>query len=68
MTGQEIKYKIDNNNKLIEAYITPDIFILNNTVAKLLQENKELQDKCPHRYRKGHCIYCYKEGSDGENN
>ena len=35
--GLEIKRKIDENNKLIESLVTPNIFTLNNTVAELLK-------------------------------
>ena len=42
MEGNLIKEKIDENNKLIEKIMSPNIFTLNNTVAKLLKENEEL--------------------------
>lgn len=59
--GLEIKKKIDENNKLIESLISPNIFTLNNTVAELLKENEILSKHCPHKYEDGYCIYCYKE-------
>lgn len=59
--GLEIKKKIDENNKLIESLVTPNIFTLNNTVAELLKENEILSKDCPHEYEDGYCIYCYKE-------
>lgn len=59
--GLEIKRKIDENNKLIESLISPNIFTLNNTVAELLKENEILSKHCPHEYEGGYCIYCYKE-------
>ena len=43
MQGLEIKRKIDENNKIIESLMTPNIFSLNNTIAELLSENRELQ-------------------------
>lgn len=58
--GPEIKKLIDENNKLIEQSLTPNIWTLNNTVVELLEENKKLQEKCPHKYKDGACIYCYK--------
>ena len=42
MTGFDIKQKIDENNRLIEQMLSPNIFTLNNTVAKLLRENDSL--------------------------
>lgn len=61
MLGIEIKEKIDRNNELIESLITPNVFTLNNTVSALLAENEKLQRDCPHEFRGGYCIYCYKE-------
>ena len=62
MLGIDIKNKIDENNKIIESLITPNIFTLNNIVSKLLNENESLQRQCKHEFRDGYCIYCYKEG------
>ena len=59
--GLEIKQKIDENNKIIETLLTPNQFTLNNTIAKLLEENQKLQDECKHKFEDGYCIYCYKE-------
>ena len=59
-TGPEIKKLIDENNKLIEQSLTPNIWTLNNSVAELLEENKRLQKECSHEYENGACIYCYK--------
>lgn len=42
MEGNLIKEKIDKNNELIEKIMSPNVFTLNNTVAKLLKENEEL--------------------------
>lgn len=61
MEGNLIKEKIDENNELIEKIMSPNIFTLNNTVAKLLKENEELQNMCNHSFEGGYCIYCYKE-------
>jgi len=57
----EIKQRIDENNKIIEVLLTPNQFTLNNTVAKLLKENQQLQNECKHDFQDGYCIYCYKE-------
>lgn len=56
-----IKEKIDENNKIIESLMTPNQFTLNNTIAKLLKENADLQKHCNHQFDNGYCIYCYKE-------
>lgn len=61
MRGIDIKQRIDNNNKIIQEMMSPNIFTLNNTVSALLRENDELQKKCTHEYEDGYCIYCYKE-------
>ena len=61
MQGLEIKKRIDENNKIIESLMTPNIFSLNNTVSDLLTENRELQRHCTHTFENGYCIYCYKE-------
>ena len=61
MLGQEIRKKIDENNSIIESLLKPNQFTLNNTVSKLLAENRELQNKCVHKFDEGFCIYCDKE-------
>jgi hypothetical protein len=61
MLGLEIKKRIDENNKIIESLMTPNIFSLNNTIADILSENKKLQSECKHEFEDGFCIYCYKE-------
>lgn len=61
MTNLEIKQKIDENNSIIEQLVTPNKFTLNNTVAKLLEENKKLQAQCRHNFIDGYCEYCYAE-------
>ena len=54
----EIKKTIDHNNSLIESFLNPNIFTLNNTVAQLISENRELQKKCNHVFdENGYCIY-----------
>ena len=50
MTNEEIRNKIDTNNKIIESLLTPNIFTLNNTIADLLAENDELQAQCTHEF------------------
>lgn len=59
--GIEIKEQIDLRNRFIEEALRPNQFTLNNTVATLMAEISELQKKCPHEYKDGYCVYCYKE-------
>ena len=61
MTCEEIKERIDFNNKLIRDMFNPNQFTLNNTVRDLLNENARLQEECEHKFHEGYCIYCYKE-------
>lgn len=66
MLGLEIKKRIDENNKIIESLMSPNIFSLNNTIADLLSENKQLQSECEHNFEDGFCIYCYKEAPSND--
>lgn len=58
MTQMEIRKAIDMNNQLINSLLTPNQFTLNNEVARLLRENRELQSKCQHNFINGYCEYC----------
>ena len=61
MSGEEIRQKIIENNKIIEDSLSPT-FVLNRAVQKALEENKRLRNICPHEYDElGYCIYCDKE-------
>ena len=60
MQQLEIKKRIDENNKIIESLMTPNVFTLNNTIAELLAENEKLQEECEHVFENGYCIYCMK--------
>lgn len=61
MTNLEIKQKIDSNNELIEQLLSPNVFTLNTTIMKLLEENRKLQAQCNHNFVDGYCEYCYAE-------
>ena len=61
MRLNEIREKINNNNKIIESLLTPNQFTLNNTISELLAENRKLQGLCTHKFEDGYCIYCDKE-------
>lgn len=58
MTQMEIRRKIDENNKLIKDAFSPNQFTLNNVIANLLAENKELQNQCQHHFVDGYCEFC----------
>ena len=61
MNGIDIRKKILENNKLI-AEQPHNIFVLNQKIQKLIDENKWLQSICPHEYDElGYCIYCDKD-------
>lgn len=66
MNQLDIRKKINENNKIIMNLFTPNQFVLNNTVAKLLAENEKLQNFCSHEYEDGFCIYCDKEDPNNE--
>ena len=55
MTNLEIKERIDSNNKLIKELMNPSEFTLNNSVAELLAENRNLQSQCNHHFVEGFC-------------
>ncbi len=58
MNGVEIRRQIDLNNQLIKDSLTPNTFVLNNVVSRLLEENKKLRQSCNHQFEDGICIYC----------
>lgn len=61
MTNEEIKLKIEFNNKRIASLVDPTQFVLNREVSKLINENKKLQEKCTHtKLFEGVCVYCGK--------
>lgn len=59
--SQKIRQKIDENNKRINSILRPDVFVLNEEVKELLDENRKLQQECKHCFENGVCIYCDKE-------
>lgn len=61
MVQNEIKMKIDSNNREIEKLIQPFKFTLDSKIAELLSENEKLQSQCKHEYKNGECIWCYKK-------
>lgn len=61
MDNLQIKEQIERNNKEIESIMTPELFVLNERVRDLIEENFELQSQCTHCFEDGICIYCGKE-------
>lgn len=61
MSNQEIHEKIEANNDIIQYIMTPNVYTLNNTVAALIKENRELQKQCTHEFIDGYCRFCYLE-------
>ena len=62
MTGEEIKVRLEENNKKIEEILKADTFILNHDIVNLMTLNDELRESCPHEYNSnGICKYCLAE-------
>jgi len=66
MNQVDIRKKIDLNNQLIKESLSPNIFTLNETIFRLLQENRKLQAICQHQYEDGYCIFCDKVDENWE--
>ena len=64
MSNQEIHEKIEVNNDIIQSIMTPNVYTLNNTVAALIKENRELQKQCTHEFIDGYCRYLEEPGRD----
>ena len=62
MTGEEIKNRLEENNKKIEEILKTDTFTLNYDIVNLMAINDELRESCPHEDNSnGICIYCLTE-------
>jgi hypothetical protein len=61
MNGLEIFAKVQSNKKRIEDLMDNCVFVLNPEIAKLEQENEELQSICQHEFVNGSCKFCDKE-------
>ena len=59
-TLNEIKERIDAINKKIEDCFYPNQFTLNGCIVEMTKEIEQLQSQCPHEFKNGYCIYCYK--------
>lgn len=64
MTGFEIKQKIDQKNKELEEMISPGTFTLNKAAKAIIEEIEALKESCPHEFKNGQCIYCYRGESE----
>ena len=58
MSGQEIRERINENNKKIQAALNK--FILNEDINKMVKENAELRSICKHEFVNGMCKFCDK--------
>ena len=57
MNGQEIRDRIDSNNKQIKSLL--ERFVLTDEIKKLLKDNEELRVICKHQFdENGFCKYC----------
>ena len=50
MTGEEVKIRLEENNKKIEEILKTDTFTLNHDIVNLMTINDELRELCPHEY------------------
>ncbi len=60
MTKEEIKEKVNFNNKKIQELLDPTTFILQPEVQKYIEDNEYLKTICPHEFVNGKCIICEK--------
>lgn len=56
MNGLEIRKRIDENNKKIQAALNK--FILTDEINNLMKDNEELRVICQHEFVNGWCKYC----------
>ena len=61
MTPEQIKAQIQANNLKIRSLVQTSKGVLNYEVAKLIQQNRDLQNMCPHTFENGLCVYCDKQ-------
>lgn len=58
MTNDQIRTKINENNKKIEDAICTARFTLDIAINDLLEENSKLRQQCTHEFHNGFCIFC----------
>lgn len=60
MNGPEIKARIEEINKKNKELLSPNFWVLNNTVQENLKEIAKLQSQCEHEDDgNGCCKWCY---------
>ena len=67
MDGFEIRKRIDKNNAAIQRALNK--FILTDEINKLMEENAEMREHCPHEFVGSFCRFCdmpinFKDGKD----
>ena len=63
--SKEIKEKIDQLRRELEAAYVPGIFTLNPKMVEINEQISALQNQCKHNYIEGQCEFCYRlEGAD----
>lgn len=60
MTDIQRRTRINELNEQIENLLSPNIFILNNSVLQIQKEIDQLQQDCNHHFVDGFCEICYK--------
>lgn len=62
MSGNEVREKIIECNRIISENLTPAFFTLNRQIEEARKTIEYLRTICPHDFDEtGHCIYCDKE-------
>lgn len=64
----EIRKEIDKLNQQLKEIITPNQFVMNNSIAEIANKITALQGQCSHEFDEdGFCIYCdlMKEDKNG---
>ncbi len=56
MNGNEIRERINENNRKIQAALNK--FVLTDEINKLMKDNEDLRYICKHEFDQGFCKYC----------
>lgn len=62
MSGDEIRARIDFNNKILEKPSTT--FVLDKEKLNAINENIKLRTLCLHKFVDGKCVFCDVEEKD----
>lgn len=60
MTGLEIKKQLIGLERKLMS-LDKSEFVISKETAEILKRQQELRFMCPHEYKEGYCIYCYKK-------